>query len=291
MLAASVAGVARPSHAAVQFASRTTLVEVYATVTGPRGQLLTDLPREAFRVTEDGVARPVEVFAAGDVPLSLAIAVDHSFSVPRDRLDYAVNAAQRLLGLLQPTDAVTVLGIGSGVEVLSPLGNDHRAAFDALARVTPWGTTPLFDATVAAIDAVQDAPGRRALILVSDGTDRFSAASAADMLAAARRRDVQVYPVLLGRTVPDAMREVAAVTGGRAQAVPDVRALAGVLAAIAAELRAQYLLGYAPAAEGAAGWRTIGVQVTTPGATVRARAGYLAPAAPERPGSSGTVRP
>ncbi len=70
----------------------TTVVEVYATVSGAGGHVVTNLPRDAFRVTEDGVERPVEVFAAGDVPLSLAVAVVHSFSVPRQRLDYAVNA-------------------------------------------------------------------------------------------------------------------------------------------------------------------------------------------------------
>lgn len=264
------------AHPTAQFAASTNLVEVYATVRDVEGRLLTGLPREAFTVEEGGRPQPVQAFAAGNFPLSLAVAVDHSFSVPRDRLAYAVNATQRMLGALRPEDRVTMLGIGSGVEVLTPLSIDHRAAYDAVATLAPWGTTPLFDATVAAIDAVQGASGRRALVLVTDGSDRYSAATAAEMVAYARRRDVLVYPVTFGKVVPPVLNELAAVTGARAVAVPDVRALTATLTGIADELRQQYLIGYAPGT-GPSGWRSITVKVSTPGARVRAREGYVAP--------------
>lgn len=260
-----------------QFSSTANLVEVYATVRDAQGRLLTGLGREVFSVDEDGRPQVIQAFAAGDFPLSLAIAVDHSFSVPRDRLAYATNAVQRMLGALRPEDRVTLLGIGSGVEVLTPLSVDHRAAYDAVGRLGPWGTTPLFDATLAAIDAVQGASGRRALVLLTDGADRYSAASAADMVEAAKRRDVLVYPVTFGRTVPAVMTDLARATGARAFAVPDMRALATTLSTIANELRQQYLIGYAPAPGGPVGWRRIGVRVSAPGATVRAREGYVAP--------------
>ena len=58
--------------------------------------------------------------------------------------------------------------------------------------------------------------------------------------------------------------------------MPDVRALTATLTGIADELRQQYLIGYAPAT-GPSGWRTIAVTVSTPGASVRAREGYVAP--------------
>ena len=264
------------ARAPVQFATTTSLVEVYATVRDGQGRLLADVPREAFTVEENGRPQQVQAFAAGNVPLSLAVAVDHSFSVPRERLAYAVNAAQRMLGALRPEDRVTMLGIGSGVEVLTPLSIDHRAAYDAVATLAPWGTTPLFDATAAAIDAVQGASGRRALVLVTDGADRYSATTAADIVAYARTRDVLVYPVTYGTTVPAALADLAAVTGARAVAAPDVRALASTLTGIADELRQQYLIGYAPPG-GPGGWRPITVRVSTPGATVRARSGYTAP--------------
>lgn len=265
-------------RAAGQFTSGVTLVEVYATVVDRQGAPVTGLGADEFEVEQDGRRQEVQVFTAGDFPLSLAIAVDRSFSLSRQRLAAAVDATQRLLGELKPEDRVMLLAVGSEVEVLTPLSVDHRAAYFALRDLQPWGTTPLFDATIAALDAVQQAPGRRALILLTDGDDRYSRASATDMVTAARRHDVLVYPVALRKAPPPVLAELASVTGGRSIAVPDMRTLPAALSAIATELRSQYLLGYAPPTSdtGGPGWRSIAVRVTRPSMRVRALDGYYA---------------
>lgn len=264
---------------AAQFTSGVSLVAVYATVLDPQGRPVTGLSADAFVVEEDGRRQDVQTFAAGDVPLSLAVAVDHSFSMTPERLRQVIDAVQRLIGELRPEDRVMLLGIGSEVEVLAPLSVDHRPSFDAVARLERWGTTPLFDAAREAITAIDEASGRRALVLITDGADRYSASSPSDIVAFARRHDVLVYPVTLGRRPVPVLTELAAATGARASAVDDGRRLAGVLGGIAEELRAQYLLGYAPQARtdaAADGWRTIAVRVLTPGLRVRARDGYFA---------------
>lgn len=273
-------GLALAVRAAGQFASEVSLVEVYASVLDAHGEPVTGLSADEFIVEEDGRRQQVQTFAASHFPLSLAIAVDRSFSLSQARLTQVVHAVQRLLGELREEDRVTLLAIGSEVEVLTPLSTDHRAAHDALVGLTPWGTTPLFDATAQAIDRVQDASGRRALILVTDGDDRYSASTAAEMVLNARRHDVLVFPVSLRRTSPPVLVELANVTGARAGAVPGPDALPAALSSIARELRQQYLLGYAPAAPGsqtgAGAWRAISVRVTRPGLRVRAREGYYA---------------
>jgi Ca-activated chloride channel family protein len=261
-----------------QFASGVSLVEVYATVVDERGEPVSGLRAEDFTVEEDGRPQQISVFTAGDIPLSLAIAIDRSFSLPRPKLKDAATATQRLLGELRPEDRVLLLAVGSEVETLSPLSLDHRAAYDALLGLDSWGTTPLFDATISALNAIQTAAGRRALILLSDGSDRYSHASAADALNAARHRDVIAYPIALQRTAPPFFAELAAATGGRSLSAPDERTLSAGISAIARELRRQYLIGYAPAAgaEQEPGWRSISVRVRKPGLRVRARDGYYA---------------
>ncbi len=268
------------THAAGQFASGVSLVEVYASVLDGKGEPVSGLAADDFIVEEDGRRQQVQTFAAADFPLSLAIAVDRSFSLSQARLTQVIYAVQRLLGELRPEDRVTLLAVGSEVEVLTPLSIDHRAAYDALTGLTPWGTTPLFDATTQAIARVQDATGRRALILVTDGDDRYSASTATEMVANARRRDVLVYPVSLRRASPPVLVELANVTGARASAVPRLETLPAALSSIARELRQQYLLGYVPSSAGAPaaadGWRAIAVRVAKPGLRVRAREGYYA---------------
>lgn len=169
-----------------------------------------------------------------------------------------------------------VLGIGSETEVLAPLSTDRAAAQRSLDRIARWGTTPLFDAVIESIDAVQPAPGRRALILLSDGDDRYSRATASDVVAYARQHDVLVYPVSIGRTRIPVWAEVATVSGGRSFEVRDLKKLEATMAGIAEELRHQYLLGYAPSGEAREGWRSIRVRVNRPQVRVRARDGYRA---------------
>jgi Ca-activated chloride channel homolog len=132
---------------------------------------------------------------------------------------------------------------------------------------------------ILAIDAIQAAKGRRALILLSDGTDRYSKASAADALDRARQSDVMVYPIALGRTRATLFAELASVTGGRSFQPRQPGQLPDIVRGIANELRHQYLLGYTPSRPIVAGepqWRSITVRVNRADVTVRARDGYLA---------------
>ena len=263
-----------------QFRSQVDLVEVYVTVSAARvGRPAPVLGPDDFEVLEDGRPRRVEVFAAGEFPLAVALATDRSFSMAGTPLAMARSAGHVFLGALRPADRAAIVAIGSQVEALGPLGADRAAQHAALQAVTAWGTTSLHDAILASIDAIQPAGGRRALVLLSDGDDRYSEHSAEAVLARAREADVLIYPIALGEPMPALFGHLAELTGGRAFHVRQTRALAPTLEAIAAELRGQYLLGYipAPVAPGAArAWRSIEVRVKAEGLVVRARRGYFA---------------
>src|SRR5262245_25996018 len=210
--------VAAQGHVAAsprQFTSGVNLVEVYASVTDERGNPITGLSRADFELHEDGVLQTVSNFAAGSFPLSAALAIDRSFSVAGTRLSSAKSAAQAFLGELRRSDEAMIIAVGSQVEVVAPLSTDRSAQHDAVERLDTFGTTGLYDAIIDAIDDVQPAKGRRALIILSDGNDRYSEASAADALERARRSDVMVFPVSIGPTRPALFAELATVTGGR----------------------------------------------------------------------------
>lgn len=270
---------ARVDSAPRQFTSGVNVVEVYAAVTDADGKPVTGLRREDFTVLEDGQPQSVSAFAAGDFPLSVAVALDRSFSMGAKQLPAAVSAARTLLGELRPQDQSMVVAIGSEIEVIAPLSTDRPAQQRALSALQPWGTTGLHDAIVESVEAIQAAKGRRALVLLSDGSDRYSKASASTALDRARRSDVMIYPVAFGRNRPPLFAELAALTGGRSFQPRDPAQLNSTMRAIADELRHQYLLGYTPArpiVSGGEQWRTINVRVDRPGITVRARDGYLA---------------
>jgi Ca-activated chloride channel family protein len=259
---------------ALQFTSGVSAVEVYATVSDARGEPVAGLKASDFGVEEDGIPQSISTFAAGEFPLAVAIGVDRSFSVTPERLAAAKAAARSFVQQLRPADQAMVIAAGSEVEIVAPLSANHAEAAAALDRLTPWGTTPLHDATLAALDVIQAASGRRALILLSDGEDRYSRTSSAALVAEARRRDVLFYPVATGRKRPELFAELASVTGGRTFHAAERRDLETALGAIARELRLQYLLGYTPTSDQRRGWRSIRVTVARPEVRVRAREGY-----------------
>jgi Ca-activated chloride channel homolog len=261
---------------AAQFATGVELVEVYATVTDRDGRLLTDLRQDEFIVMEEGERQAVSAFAAGDFPLSVALAIDRSFSMKGRPLEVARAAAHTFLGQLRPEDQALLLAIGSQVETLAPLSTDRVAQHRAIDGLDAFGATALHDAVIDAVQRLAPARGRRALVVLSDGEDRHSEATPAQVLETVRRADVMVYPVAYGRTLTPILQDLAATSGGRAVLVRDLAQLNPAFRDIAGELRRQYLLGYVPARRGAPGdWRAIEVQATRPGASVRARTGYV----------------
>lgn len=281
-MAVSVAvagGLAVAAAASQQFTSGVNLVEVYASVTDETGQPVRNLTRADFEVREGGEVQAISTFTAGDMPLSVAIALDRSFSMAGPRLGAARAGARRFLDELRPGDEAMVVAVGSRVEVLAPLSRDRQAQFAALDRLDAFGTTGLHDAIIASVAAIQPARGRRALVLLSDGDDRYSEATAAAALDAARRSDVMIYPIALGPSRPPLFAELSTLTGGRSFHARDGKGLTELLRGIAGELREQYLLGYTPTrpiVAGAGEWRSIAVTVRQPGVQVRARDGYVA---------------
>jgi Ca-activated chloride channel family protein len=260
-----------------QFASRVTLVEVYATVSDAEGRPMLGLPREAFRVTDGGIARDIEVFAASDFPLSVAVAIDRSWSMAGRRLDQARVAARLFLAELREQDEAMLIGISSEVQTLAPLSRDRAAQHAAVESLSPWGATKLHDAILEALARVEVAQGRRALVVLSDGEDRGSRATAEQVTERVRATPVIVYPVTIARRNSPLMTQMASFTGGRAFWLEEPDALEPAFRAIARELREQYLIGYVPPPDAASvgGWRRITVDVPGRAARVRARPGYV----------------
>ena len=264
--------------AVAQFSSQVQLVEVYATVTDAKGEPVTGLKREDFEIYENNQIQDVSTFAAGEFPLTVALGIDRSWSMAGDKLRLAKQASQSFLRALKPDDRSMVVAINNDAEVVAPLTMDRFNQARTVEALDPWSTTALHDAIISTLDRLAPEPGRQALVIFSDGTDRYSKASAAHVIERARRSNALIYLIAFGRERSPLLAELAVVTGGRSFLLRDVRDLDKTLAEVAKELRYQYLLGYTPAdpidAEHPE-WRSIRVVLKKPGAKVRARDGYM----------------
>lgn len=278
--AVGASGGARAQEPVAQFSSNVQLVEVYATVLDAKGEPVLGLRESDFAVEEDARPQEITAFAAGEFSLTVALGLDRSWSMAGEPLRLAKQASQSFLRELKPGDRSLVLAISNEADVIAPLSSTRAEQAQAIAAVDPWSTTALHDAIIAALDRLQPEQGRQALILFSDGVDRYSRHTAAEVLERARRSNALIYPIAIGRNRPALLAELAVLTGGRSFQLRDARELEATLALIARELRYQYLLGYTPSepiVRGDREWRAIRVTLDTPrpGLRVRARDGYM----------------
>ena len=119
-----------------------------------------------------------------------------------------------------------VVAIGGETDDRRAAVGRSRGGAAAIDRLDAWGTTPLYDATLGALDAIQPARGRRALVLLSDGTDRYSDTKRRGpgrSRAAPRRADLSGGGRRRAR--PPVFAELAAATGGRSFCVREPAAL------------------------------------------------------------------
>ena len=279
LLVLSACGVVAAQEPLAQFSSTVQLVEVYATVTDAKGEPVLGLRQDDFEVLENGEPQPISTFAAGEFPLTVALGVDRSWSMAGEKLRLAKQASQSFLRELKPGDRSMVLAISSEAEVIAPLSADRTTQAAAIAALDPWSTTALHDGIRSALDRLEPEQGRQALVVFSDGADRYSRATEAEVLERARRSNALVYPIAFGRTRSPLLAELAVLTGGRSFLLRDAKELEKTLTAIARELRYQYLIGYTPLERitpGEREWRSIQVRLTDParGLRVRARDGY-----------------
>lgn len=261
-------------------------VQLTVVVQDDGGRFVRGLAQDAFQLFQDGRRQTLAHFASERVPLEVVAAIDMSGSMT-DAMPQVREAAARFLAALAPDHQVTVLAFNDNVFTLSRRGAAPEARRRALARLTPWGGTALYDAILAALDVLGAQQGRRALVVFTDGADQQSHATFGDVQRRVESSDATMYMIGQGdATTNPALRRLlerlAAVSGGRAffEARPD--ALDAVFVQIIEELSSQYLLSYQPDAPVRDGeWHTIRVEVDRGEYRVRTRQGFRAPPAPD----------
>ncbi|HSK10042.1 MAG TPA: VWA domain-containing protein [Vicinamibacterales bacterium] len=254
------------------------VVHITASVTDGRGEFVKGLARQAFRLFEDETRQNVTYFAAENVPLEIIVAVDVSGSMT-GAMPQVKEATKKFLSSLRPSDRVTLIGFNDNVFTLARPSADLAARLRAVDRLAPWGGTALYDVVVQAIDQLGRQPGRRVLVVFSDGEDLNSHVPLQTAEERLEASDVVLYPIGQGRAVAskslkEVLERLAHKTGGRAF-FEDVQHLEAVYGQIIEELSNQYLLGYVPTntrRDGA--WRTVRVEVNDRSLRVRARQGY-----------------
>jgi Ca-activated chloride channel family protein len=270
-------------------------VAVPVSVTNLNGDPVRNLRAEDFRLDEEGQPQQVQSLGApGKTPIELALLFDVSGSV-RERFEFEKSAAVRFLReVLKPTDTVTVFSIGFDPKVISERSNSLDKVTDSLKHLEPTKEgTAFFDTVVKAAQYLNDhaaAGTRRVIVVISDGEDNHSDDNhLSDVQRELQRSDTLFYAInpsgpsirlnKISMRGHNGMTTLANDTGGVAFLPEQDADLERVFKQIAAELQAQYLLGYYSSNETNDGkFRRIKIQLPgQPSLRIRARQGYYAP--------------
>ena len=271
------------------FSTSVNVVNVLVTVRDKQGQLVKGLAKDDFTLEEDGRKQAVQYFSPqSDLPLMLGLLIDVSGS-QRTVLDEQRRASRQFLDqVLRPKDRAFVVRFDRRVELLEDLSSLQPAPQESTRG------TALYDAIVSAARGLAGQPGRKALIVLSDGYDTSSVASITAAIETAQRADALVYSIRFldrdvfafqvpaaqgGSPVPregrKALERIAKETGGGYFDLTAADSLEKIYARIEDELRNQYSLGFTPLRQkGPSGYRKIRVSVKRKGLTVQARDGY-----------------
>jgi Ca-activated chloride channel homolog len=263
------------------------VVQVTATVTDDGGRFVKGLARDQFRVKEDGVVQRLTAFSGENIPLEIVVAIDVSQSMT-DAMPTLKAAVRTFLGALRSADQVTLLAFNDNIFTLARRSTDPAVRLRAVDRLAPWGGTALFDAILTALNTVGKQPGRRSLVVFSDGEDQNSVSTLKRVETRLETSDATIYTIGLGRSVRDkelagVMARMSQMSGGRAFLIDDIEQLDTVFADIVEELSNQYLLSYASSNDARDGtWRRILVELPALKHHVRHRQGYRAAGAKKK---------
>jgi VWFA-related protein len=281
----------KPADPGTVFRAETRLVVCHTAVTDKEGHLIASLPKEAFRVTEDGVPQEIKVFKGEDVPVSIGLIIDNSGSM-RDKRARVEAAALALVKDSNPEDEVFIVNFNDEAFLVTPPGQDFTSDTKELERllktIDARGGTAMRDAIHMAIDYVK-AKGRKdklVLVVVTDGNDNESFVTLDNLVRAAQQSDVLIYCVgLLGGEAPGeaakarrALSDLAVATGGETFFPTDVSEVDRIAHQVARDVRNQYTIEYTPSNAVMDGsYRQIKITVDAPGnPVVRTRSGYWA---------------
>src|SRR5215831_11781050 len=127
------------------FRTEARLVVLQVSVRNGRGEVVTNLRRDAFSVYENGKQQPVSVFRRDDIPVSVGLLIDNSGSMRSIRAPVEA-AALTLAQASNPDDELFVMNFADKPELDVPFTSDREVLERGIGRVDAIGGTAMRDA-------------------------------------------------------------------------------------------------------------------------------------------------
>ncbi|MGZ5474163.1 MAG: VWA domain-containing protein, partial [Thermoanaerobaculia bacterium] len=257
-------------------------IPIFVSVVDGHGNTLDDVDRSQFRIIDnDSEAKIVEFGKAFDQPISIALLLDASASMTYSMTHASKAAAEFVAKALKEGDRCSVTAIQDVPRRKQPLTSERGEVAQAVRGITPSGETALYDAVISAIRELREEKNRRAIVILTDGSDTGSNYSYEDAHKMAREAGIPIYFIAYeGGAEPrdlERLRFLASETGGFIATATQQNLMARY-EAIEKDLRAQFAIKYQVSDFGKSNeYRRVRVVLDSPKLTARTIKGYFTP--------------
>ena len=273
----------------IHFDSATGMVAMKLLVQDPNGYFIPNLRSENFAVYENGVRQPDINVSLERAPASIGLLLEFANLMPGlgKLLGPDISeAAHKFIRELGTDDSVTVWKYGDKVEKLgdSTQGRDMLDT-GVLTLDTPGASEAnLYDALLYVVQTMQPKPGRKAIVLISDGIDSYSKASYENVVAAVEKSNIPIYVISMTKIasqyleahqgegplvridwnkMENNLEEIARASGGRVYLPTEALDLSTTYDDLMENLKVRYVIKYRSTTTGDSP-RTVRVELVNP---------------------------
>ena len=181
-------------------------ITIPVSVFDQNGEFVRSIPSDSFKLLVDGQEVPITSVTTDPQPVSIVLLIDMSPSgedQKKERFAYA----NSLIDSLGPEDKAIVFSLTTKLKQRSELTGDKEALKKAVSKLGMGDGTAIYDALREFYSThLPTVPGRKAVVLLTDGVDTTSRESTfSDSLEFAERFEVPAFPIFFD-TYPDMIK-------------------------------------------------------------------------------------
>ena len=298
------------------FKVKVDMVVLSFTVTDNKGHYVTGLKPGEFKITEDSISEKIATFSEGNKPpvevradgTSSPLVVSDEKGKPGEAADpkaeafvgtnvfvlfdtsnymyrgfvYASDAIADFVRGLDRADSIAVYTFSRNLNRAASLTRDRNRAILGLREAVAGDDSALYNGLLLTLRDAAKVPGRKVVIVFSNGPDNASMVAPDDVRAVAEDEGIPIYVISTSEVNKDPVssaifRRISTRTGGKAYFARTWQKQVEAFESIREDLGNSYTITYYPAPNTNEGFRRINVEITSDVAKkyrIRARPGY-----------------
>ena len=293
------------------FRVKVDLVVLSFTITDGKGHYINGLQPKDFRILEDGIPQKLNTFADGDKPpmnvapdgtlqpmqvseagkiegrpdtfvgTNVFLLYDTSNYMYRGFV-YASDAIADFIRGLDRADSVAVYTYSRNLSRAAPLTKERNNAIFGLRNAVAGDDSALYNCLLLTLRDAARVPGRKVVIVFSNGPDNASMVAPDDVRAVAEDEGIPIYVISTNEVTKDPVssnvfKRISTGTGGKSYFAKTWQKQVEAFEAIREDLGNSYTITYYPQPNPNEGFRKISVEVVSDSGKkyrVQARPGY-----------------